>query len=76
MIRRLAEDDKEGVMAQKVLALLWTLARDDECPTDTMDQALSALIKILDYSCSQDRDKLKLDWTYKFVDELKVSIFV
>ncbi|XP_067944193.1 ubiquitin carboxyl-terminal hydrolase 9X-like [Watersipora subatra] len=71
LIRRLAEDDKEGVMAQKVLGLLWTLARAEECPTDTMDQALSALIKILDYSCSQDRDKLKLEWTYKFVNELK-----
>ena len=76
LIRRLAEDDKEGIMAQKVLGLLWTLARDDDCPTDTMDQALSALIKILDYSCSQDRDKLKLEWTYKFVNELKVCLIV
>jgi len=33
---------------------------------------MTALIKILDYSCSQDRDKLKLEWTYKFVEELKV----
>lgn len=53
MIRRLAEDDKDGVMAHKVLNLLWNLAHSDDVPVDIMDQALSAHIKILDYSCSQ-----------------------
>ncbi|KAK2180805.1 hypothetical protein NP493_425g01022 [Ridgeia piscesae] len=53
LIRRLAEDDKEGVMAYKVLGLLWNLAHSDDVPTDIMDQALSAQIKILDFSCSQ-----------------------
>ena len=78
LIRRLAEDDKEGVMAHKVrcmiyaklkpcgftewmftgvllqvLGLLWNLAHKDDVPTDIMDQALNAHIKILDYSCSQ-----------------------
>lgn len=53
LIRRLAEDDKEGVMAHKVLGLLWNLAHSEEVPTDIMDQALTAHIKILDYSCSQ-----------------------
>ncbi len=37
----------------KVLGLLWNLAHQDEVPTDIMDQALNAHIKILDYSCSQ-----------------------
>lgn len=55
LIRRLAEDDKEGVMAQKVLGLLWNLAHSEDVPTDIMDQALTAHIKILDYSCSQVR---------------------
>nr|XP_033805269.1 probable ubiquitin carboxyl-terminal hydrolase FAF-X isoform X2 [Geotrypetes seraphini] len=54
LIRRLAEDDKDGVMAHKVLNLLWNLAHSDDVPVDIMDQALSAHIKILDYSCSQD----------------------
>lgn len=53
LIRRLAEDDKDGVMAHKVLNLLWNLAHSDDVPVDIMDQALSAHIKILDYSCSQ-----------------------
>ena len=53
LIRRLAEDDKEGVMAHKVLGLLWNLAHSEDVPTDIMDQALTAHIKILDYSCSQ-----------------------
>lgn len=53
LIRRLAEDDKEGVMAHKVLGLLWSLTHSDDVPTDIMDLALTAHIKILDYSCSQ-----------------------
>ena len=40
-------------MAQKVLGLLWNLAHSEDVPTDIMDQALAAHIKILDYSCSQ-----------------------
>ena len=78
MIRRLAEDDKEGVIAHKVLGLLWQLAHSDDLPTDIMDQALSAHIKILDYSCSQtqDRDELKLHWIRICVDELRQGKWV
>lgn len=53
LIRRLAEDDKDGVMAHKVLTLFWNLAHSDDVPTEIMDQALTAHVKILDYSCSQ-----------------------
>ena len=60
LIRRLAEDDKDGVMAHKVLNLLWNLAHSDDVPVDIMDQALSAHIKILDYSCSQVGDGARL----------------
>uniref|UniRef100_A0A673JPZ7 ubiquitinyl hydrolase 1 n=1 Tax=Sinocyclocheilus rhinocerous TaxID=307959 RepID=A0A673JPZ7_9TELE len=62
LIRRLAEDDKDGVMAHKVLNLLWNLAHSDDVPVDIMDQALSAHIKILDYSCS-----LLTSFTYALV---------
>ena len=37
----------------QVLGLLWNLAHSEDVPTDIMDLALSAHIKILDYSCSQ-----------------------
>lgn len=70
LIRRLAEDDKEGVMAHKVLNLLWNLAHSDDVPNDIMDQALAAHVKILDYSCSQDRDNQKTEWLDKCVEEL------
>lgn len=53
LIRRLAEDDKGGVMAHKVLMLFWNLAHSEDVPTEIMDQALNAHVKILDYSCSQ-----------------------
>lgn len=71
LIRRLAEDDKDGIMAQKVLGLLWSLACSSDCPTDIMDQALTSFIKILDFSCSQDREQLKVDWIHRLVEELK-----
>ena len=35
------------------MGLLWNLAHSEDVPTDIMDQALTAHIKILDYSCSQ-----------------------
>ncbi|XP_042614954.1 probable ubiquitin carboxyl-terminal hydrolase FAF-X isoform X2 [Cyprinus carpio] len=73
LIRRLAEDDKDGVMAHKVLNLLWNLAHSDDVPVDIMDQALSAHIKILDYSCSQDRDAQKMQWIDRFIEELRTN---
>lgn len=71
LIRRLAEDDKDGLMAHKVLNLLWNLAHSDDVPNDIMDQALAAHVKILDYSCCQDRDSQKTEWLDKCVEELK-----
>lgn len=71
LIRRLAEDDKDGVMAQKVLTLFWNLAHKEDVLPEILDQALSAHVKILDYSCSQDRDVQKTSWINKCVDELK-----
>ena len=59
LIRRLAEDDKDGVMADKVLKLFWTLAHSADATTEIMDQALSAHVKILDYSCTQYREQQK-----------------
>ncbi len=53
MIRSLSEDDKEGVMANKVLNLLWSLAHSDDASKDIIEQAIIAHIKILDCSCSQ-----------------------
>ncbi|XP_072539942.1 ubiquitin carboxyl-terminal hydrolase 9X-like isoform X4 [Salminus brasiliensis] len=73
LIRRLAEDDKDGVMAHKVLNLLWNLAHSDDVPVDIMDQALNAHIKILDYSCSQDRDTQKIQWIDRFIEELRTN---
>lgn len=72
LIRRLAEDDKDGVMAHKVLHLLWNLAHQEDVPNDIVDQALAAHVKILDYSCSQDRDTQKTQWLEKCIEELKV----
>lgn len=54
-----------------MLTLFWTLAHSDEVPTEIMDQALNAHVKILDYSCSQERDAQKTIWLDKCVEELK-----
>ena len=70
LIRRLAEDDKDGVMADKVLKLFWTLAHSSDASTDIMDQALAAHVKILDYSCTQYREQQRNRWLDKCVEEL------
>lgn len=76
LIRRLAEEDKDGVMAHKVLHLLWSLAHSEHLPNELMDQALSAHTKILDCSCSQDRDTQKKNWLDQCVDELHSAKWV
>ena len=73
LIRHLAEDDKEGVMADKVLNLFWNLAHANDVAIDIMDQALSAHIKILDYSCTQYREAQKSRWLGKCIEELKTN---
>lgn len=69
--RRLAEDDKNGVMADKVLRLFWSLAHSPDIKGEVLDQALASHVKILDYSCSQDKDLQKPFWLNKCVEELK-----
>lgn len=71
--RRLAEDDKNGVMADKVLKLFWSLAHSPDIPPEVLDQALASHVKILDYSCSQDKDAQKPIWLNKCVEELKTG---
>ncbi len=76
LIRRLAEDDKDGVMAEKVLTLFWSLAHNPDTSIELLDQALAAHIKILDYSCTQYRDSQKNRWLERCIEELKDSKWV
>ena len=46
---RLAEDDKEGVISDKVLQVLWILITGRYSSTEIIDLALSTHIKILNY---------------------------
>ena len=73
LIRRLAEDDKDGMMADKVLTLFWNLAHSEDVSIEIMDQALSAHVKILDYSCTQYRESQKTRWLEKCIEELKTN---
>lgn len=73
LIRRLAEDDKNGVMAHKVLKRFWQLAHSPDISQDVMDQALGAHVKILDYSCSKEKDAQKEVWLDKCVSEVKLG---
>lgn len=49
----------------QVLVLFWNLAHSEDICTDVMDVALANHIKILDYSCCQDRDAQKILWLDK-----------
>lgn len=76
LARRLAEEDKEGVMAQKVLGLLWSLTHNDECPIEIMEQALAAHIKILDYNCSQVGFSSSYDQAFVSLIVVIVIVFI
>lgn len=76
LIRSLSEDDKEGVMANKVLDLLWNLSHSEDAPTEIIDQAVSAHVKILDYSCSSDKEAQKVKYLEKCIEQLKENKWV
>jgi len=76
LIRSLSEDDKEGVMANKVLDLLWNMAHSEDAPTEIIDQAVAAHVKILDYSCSSDKEAQKLKCLEKCIEQLKENKWV
>jgi ubiquitin carboxyl-terminal hydrolase 9/24 len=76
LIRSLSEDDKEGVMANKVLDLLWNLAHSEDAPTEIIDQAVSAHIKILDFSCSSDKELQKFKYLEKCIVQYKDNKWV
>lgn len=60
----------------QVLSLFWNLAHSPEVPNEIIDQAMSAHVKILDYSCSQDRDTQKTVWLDRCVEEIRRNVWV
>jgi hypothetical protein len=48
---RLAEDDKDGVMAEKVLKLFWSLAHSQDVTIEIMDQV--SIYRYLQYYPSE-----------------------
>jgi ubiquitin carboxyl-terminal hydrolase 9/24 len=73
LITCLAEDSKDKVIVNKVLDMLWTLAKREDCPPDSRDHALNAHIKILDMSCAQDCYNRKMKWLVSCTDELNLG---
>ena len=58
------------------MTLFWNLAHSQDVPNETIDQAMTAHVKILDYSCSQDRDTQKTIWLDRCVDEIRRNSWV
>lgn len=56
--------------------MLWNLAHSDDAPTEIIDQAVAAHIKILDYSCSSDKESQKLKCLEKCIEQLKENKWV
>lgn len=59
-----------------MLTLFWNLAHSAEVPNEIIDQAMNAHVKILDYSCSQDRDTQKTQWLDRCVEEIRHNVWV
>lgn len=71
LMRRLAEDDKYGSMANKMLSLLWNIAYNhDEIDIEIVDQAIGAHLKILDYSKTFEKDSQRFYWIERCVNEI------
>jgi len=56
--------------------LFWNLAHSADAPNEIIDQAMNAHVKILDYSCSQDRDSQKTIWLDRCVEEIRRNVWV
>jgi ubiquitin carboxyl-terminal hydrolase 9/24 len=59
-----------------VLTIFWNLAHSPDVPNEIIDQAMNAHVKILDYSCSQDRDTQKTVWLDRCVEEIRHNVWV
>ena len=59
-----------------MLTLFWNLAHSPDVPNEIIDQAMNAHVKILDYSCSQDRDTQKTQWLDRCVEEIRHNVWV
>ena len=53
---RLAQDDSEGILANKVLKLLWDLAHKVDTPKQIVEVALQSHLKILDTGYIQEKE--------------------
>lgn len=56
--------------------MFWNLAHSPDVPNEIIDQAMNAHVKILDYSCSQDRDSQKTIWLDRCVEEIRRNVWV
>jgi ubiquitin carboxyl-terminal hydrolase 9/24 len=75
-IRRLAEDDSEGVVATKVLDLLWDVSHSDAAPQEIIDVARRAHSTIINYSYLEAKDKHRFKWIKACVEDLSKDVLV
>nr|XP_027204063.1 probable ubiquitin carboxyl-terminal hydrolase FAF-X [Dermatophagoides pteronyssinus] len=74
LMRRLAEDDKYGSMANKMLILLWNIAYNhSEIDVEIVDQAICSHLKILDYSKTFEKDSQRFLWIKRCIMEIQNS---
>jgi len=52
------------------------LSHSEDAPTEIIDQAVAAHVKILDYSCSSDKEAQKLKCLEKCIEQLKENKWV
>ncbi|KAG5453068.1 putative ubiquitin carboxyl-terminal hydrolase FAF-X, partial [Clonorchis sinensis] len=71
LICRLAEEDRDGLMAAKVLNLLWELAVDADSSPDISSFALKAHAKILDHNISEVGSNIRSKWITRLIGILK-----
>ena len=71
LVRRLAEDDRKGDMADRVLDVLWRMTTAITVSEEILNDTLHNIVKILDFGCLTDRERRRTLWLRRIVTELK-----
>lgn len=71
LVRRLAEDDRKGDMADRVLDVLWQMTTAINVSEEILNDTLHNIVKILDFGSLTDRERRRTSWLKRIVTELK-----
>ena len=71
LLKRLAEEDRDGQTANKVLHSLWTMVREPGVSVLVLEQALACHAAVLEGCIMSRRDEVRWQWLMLFIEDIK-----